>query len=245
MPYRSGSAGVKAPSRLAFWISAVVFALLYIALYAGLRHLLHFDFTSEAGLIDFRNRLRAHGPAMPLFYGLIYAARAVVYIPEPVLMVSAGFLLGTVKGVFLVAAGSLLASSIAFGIGRLARRFGGAWILERWLRRRFPLVTQHIDDFSFRTILILRMMPVFPFMFVVYGAALMDVSFGPFALAMGLGVIAPAIFYAMLGDAVVHGGMGGIANSWPYFVTGVLGLIVLMVVCGRALKPERSLPQDR
>ena len=197
--------------------------LLLIALGTFLKAQLRVDLLTLEGLRAFREVLLEFGFWTPVIYCLIYACRSVIYLPEFLLMMMAGFLVGPFYGMVLVFCGCLLSASLAFGIAKLLSRFGGRSLLEKILKNKLKTLEKMSAQFGYKTILIWRMMPFFPFTMISYGSALMKIPFHRYILAMGIGIWSPAFLYSFLGSTVMD--PETLVHGWPY-LTGFICLIL-------------------
>ena len=207
--------------------------LLLLAL--GLAAVFLFDldrFLSFEALRGHRARLTEEVAAQPfrsaLLFFLVYAAATAFSVPGgAVLTLTGGFLFGALWGGLLVLGAATLGACIVFLAARTA--LGGL------LRRRAsPFLTRLEDGFrkdGFHYLLVLRLIPLFPFWLVNLVPAFFGMRFRSYALATVIG-IAPATFiYASLGS-----GLGSVFDAGR---TPDLGLIftprLLLPILGLAL----------
>lgn len=161
------------------------------------------------------------GVLAPLCYVLIYAAATGLSIPGAALLtLVAGFLFGTLAGTAIVVVGATLGAIIVFLVARTA--FGGL------LRARAGPFIRKLES-GFRAnalsyLLVLRLIPLFPFWLVNLVPAILGVGLGTFVLGTFLGIIPGAFVYASLGS-----GLGTLIESGEHpdlgiiFQPGVLG----------------------
>lgn len=133
-----------------------------------------------------------------LLYTAIYAALVALSVPGGVVLtIAGGFLFGTwvgglcaVIGASLGAAGVFLAARA--GLGGLARRAG-------------PLAARLEAGFradAFNYLLVLRLVPLFPFWLVNLVPALAGVGLSTFVIATFIGIIPGTFVYASLGNGL-------------------------------------------
>ena len=115
-----------------------------------------------------------------------------------VLTVFAGFLFGTLTATIWVVAGATLGSIVVFLAARGVLRetldaHAGSWLtrLERGFRA---------DAFSY--LLVLRLLPIFPFWLVNLVPALMGMPFRSYVLGTALGLTPGTLVFAILGDSL-------------------------------------------
>ncbi|GAA0586593.1 TVP38/TMEM64 family protein [Caenispirillum bisanense] len=171
------------------------------------------------------------GLAAALFV-LAYAAAVAASLPGAVwLTLAGGFLFGTVAGAALAVAGATAGAVVVFLLA-------GSLLREPWRRRAGPALACMEDGFrrdAFSYLLVLRLVPLFPFWLVNLVPALLGVPLRPYVLATVLGIIPGAVVYAGVGnglDAVfAAGGRPDLSLlSRPEILLPLLGLALLALV---------------
>jgi uncharacterized membrane protein YdjX (TVP38/TMEM64 family) len=226
----NGREGAVMPTAAAWrrWLPLLLLAL-------GLAAVLLFDldrFLSFEALRGHRARLTEEVAAHPLrsalFFFLIYAAATACSVPGgAVLTLAGGFLFGAIWGGLLVLGAATLGACIIFLAARTA--------LGDLLRRRAgPFLARMEEGFrkdGFHYLLVLRLIPLFPFWLVNLVPAFFGMRLRSYALATLIG-IAPATFiYAGLGS--------GLGSVFEASAAPDLGLIlkpgILLPILGLAL----------
>ncbi|MEW6683371.1 MAG: TVP38/TMEM64 family protein [Nitrospirota bacterium] len=148
---------------------------------------------------------------------IIAMAAAVVISPIPSfpLSASAGAVFGPLWGTVYSVLGAEAGALICFGIGRALGRDA----IVRFFGREVGFCPRCAEHHLFTAILISRLLPIFSFDLVSYGAGLTRLSVRGFALATLLGMI-PATF------VVNYFGSGIFSNSTAVFLLG--GVLVLL-----------------
>jgi uncharacterized membrane protein YdjX (TVP38/TMEM64 family) len=186
------------------------------------------------------------GLLAPLCYVVIYAAATGLSIPGAVLLtLVAGFLFGTLAGTAIVVVGATLGAIIVFLVARTA--FGDV------LRARAGKFIRKLED-GFRAnalsyLLVLRLIPLFPFWLVNLVPAFLGVRLGTFAVGTFLGIIPGAFVYASVGS-----GLGALIESGERPDLGIifeprvllpligLALLALLPVAHKRLSGRRLRP---
>ena len=142
------------------------------------------------------------GILAPVLFAVIYAVATGLSIPgATILTLTAGFLFGTPVGTIVVVVGATLGATIVFLIARTA--FGDA------LRARAgPFIRKLEAGFrenALSYLLVLRLVPLFPFWLVNIVPAFLGVRLSTFVIATFVGIIPGAVVYASLG-----GGLGAL-----------------------------------
>jgi uncharacterized membrane protein YdjX (TVP38/TMEM64 family) len=214
------------------WLPLLALVMVAVAVYAtGLHREL-----SLAGLQRHREALQGFVAARPLLaagaFVLLYAVATALSLPGALfLTLSGGFLFGTWLGGMLSVIGATAGAAVLFliarsSLGAALRARAGPWLqrLEAGLRR---------DAFSY--LLVLRLVPLFPFWLVNLVPAVLDVPLGVFTLATFLGIIPGALVYAGVGN-----GLGAVLDRGgepdlglilePQVILPLLGLAALALL---------------
>jgi uncharacterized membrane protein YdjX (TVP38/TMEM64 family) len=229
-PAPSGPAGKgrRLAARLLPLALLVAAGILFVA-FGGTRYL---SFEALA-----RHSARLHGLvaraplATALGFVLLYAGLTALSVPgAAVLTVTGGFLFGTWLGLLCAVSGATLGASLLFlaaraGLGGLAARAGPfARRLEAGFRRN-----------AFNYLLVLRLIPLFPFWLVNLVAALTGMRLSSFVVATFLGIIPGSFVFASLGHGVAsvvghHRALGLHVFLRPSVLVPIVGLAVLALV---------------
>lgn len=172
-----------------------------------------------------------HSFAAALAYVLVYIAlMLLLWIPPWLCTLIGGFLFGIWLGVPLAL---LSACSGAAGVFMLARRgLGGL------TERAGPFVHRLEDGFrkdAFNYLLVLRLIPVVPYIIVNLVPAVIGVPMRTFVLATVIGIAPSTVIYASIGDALSGLAQGEIALDarvlWqPRFALPLIGLALLAML---------------
>ena len=111
--------------------------------------------------------------------------------------------------------GAILSFLIARALGRD--------VLSRWLKREITFCEQCSDHHLLGLMVVARLVPVFSFDIVSYGAGLTNMSLKAFALATFLGMIPPTFALTYLGSAVV-------TVQWPFVLAGGLLVAIFLLL---------------
>ncbi len=141
----------------------------------------------------------AHPVTAPLLFAAAYVLIVACSVPVGAVMTLAGgFLFGVPEGSALVVVSATLGASIVFLATRTA-------LAERVRARLGPSLLKMQDVIranAFNYILVLRLVPVFPFFVVNLAAGLLGVRFRTYALATFIGIIPGTVVYAGLGNGL-------------------------------------------
>jgi uncharacterized membrane protein YdjX (TVP38/TMEM64 family) len=173
----------------------VLVALIGLAWTLGLDDYLSFE-ALRANRMELLALVERHGPLAAVAYVLVYAAVIALSLPGGAVMTLAGgFLFGTALATCLVVVGATLGACIVFLVAKTAlgeplRAKAGPWL------RRME------DGFAANALsymLVLRLIPLFPFWLVNLVPAFMGVPLTTYALATFVGIIPGSLVYASVG----------------------------------------------
>lgn len=166
-------------------------------------------FTSLGYVIDFERylaparlaeRLSGAGPLAPLvFIGLMAAAVVISPIPSLPLDLAAGATFGPWLGTTYAVIGAEIGAVLSFLIGRAL----GRELIARLLRREVAFCETCSDHHLVILVLVSRLVPVFSFDVISYGAGLTNMSLAAFALATLAGMVPPTFALVYFGSSVV------------------------------------------
>ncbi|HKF72668.1 MAG TPA: TVP38/TMEM64 family protein [Stellaceae bacterium] len=145
-------------------------------------------------------QVAALGVWAPLAFIALYATVAALSIPGATIMtLSGGFLFGTVLGTLFNVLGATIGATLVFLVARSA--FG-----EVLHRRAGPFLKKVEEGFrrdAVSYLLVLRLVPLFPFWLVNLVPALFGMSLGAYVLCTFFGILPGAVVYTSVG-----GGLG-------------------------------------
>ncbi len=142
-----------------------------------------------------RSRVDSAGAWGPALFFVLYAGLALIPCPKALLTAAAGALFGLWAGAGLALAAALVGAVISFGIGRLLGRDA----IDRLIHGRLSRVDALLADHGLSAVLIVRLVPLVPFIAINYAAGLSGVKFRHFVLGSALGMVPGSLAYAALG----------------------------------------------
>ncbi|BFU88959.1 MAG: TVP38/TMEM64 family protein [Nitrospira sp.] len=176
--------------------------------------------------------------AVALFI-LTYVAQTAFSLPGATLMTLAGgFLFGSVWAALYVNIGATTGATLAF----LAARY----LFRGWVERRFgdrlSAFQEGFTQNAFNYLLMLRLIPLFPFFLVNLLSGLTRVSVGTYVAATALGIIPGSLAYTFAGRQLgTINSLGELASPRLLLAFTLLGLLFLMpVVYRKFIRPSQS-----
>lgn len=182
-----------------------------------------------------------------LLFGLVYTAVVAMSVPGgAVLTVSGGFLFGTVAGTSLVVVAATIGATLVFLIAKTA--FG-----DPLRAKAGPFLKRMEAGFrenALSYLLVLRLIPLFPFFVVNLVPAFLGVTLRTYVLGTFVGIIPGSFVYTSVGA-----GLGSVFDRseefspssvlTPEILSALIGLAILAMlpVVYRKIKARRALPR--
>ena len=178
--------------RVPTWIKLLGFAALLVGVGWGLR-LAGIDLTRITP-----ERVRAFvlsfGAWAPTIYLAVYA-QPLVPLPASIMTIAGGLAFGSVWGTLAALTGATARACTQFLVARLLGRDAVA----KLLKGNIASLDQRIGENGFRAVLLIRLVPNFPFDIQNYGLGFSRVRFVPFVLGTLLGMIPGTFAFVYLG----------------------------------------------
>jgi len=163
-----------------------------------------------------RSRVDAAGVWGPALFFALYVGLALIPSPKALLTAAGGALFGLWAGAALSLAAALVGAVISFGVGRML----GREAVDRLIHGRLARVDALLADHGLSAVLIVRLVPLVPFIAINYASGLSGVKFRHYVLGSALGMVPGSLAYAALG---AYG-----TNPWGLAAAGS-ALIILVV----------------
>lgn len=181
------------------------------------------------------NYIDSHYFSACLIFILVYILAVIVVMPGAWLLTfSGGFFFGWIIGSFLTIIGATIGACILF---ILSKSILGKYLNQKIKNKKGMLANfeKNINDNAFNYLLFMRLMPLFPFVFVNIAPSLLGIGFFVFFITTFLGIIPATIIYSLLGsgasDIFVSGDLFHLKNLISYkIVIGLGGLSLLSLI---------------
>ena len=141
--------------------------------------------------------LSEHPLLAPLVFLLLYVAVVMLFLPGPVLCVTAGALFGVALGTALSVTGATLGACLAF----LTARHFAADLVERHLSRTLQQLKQGVEAEGWRFVAMVRLIPMVPYDLSSYAFGLCRIPLIQFATANALCLLPRLTVYAYIGHS--------------------------------------------
>ena len=180
----------------------------------------------------------------PALFILAFALSCVLVVPASVFIIAAGLIWGWQLGGLYAFLGAVLGATASFWVSR----YLGGGFLQR-LGPRAAGIGRILENSGFGSMLILRLIPLFPFAVINYGAGVARVRGRDYVAATAVGVI-PSIFVVTYSaDALFRGTLSG-PDAFKRLVVVCLSVALLVGIpmllkkrAARALHLEGSEPE--
>lgn len=147
---------------------------------------------------------------------------AMLFLPGAPLTLLAGALLGKVEGTIVSLIGNILGATFAFLIARFLLR---DFVKEK-LFKRYPKIASYekrFFDHGLKTVIVLRLIPLFPFNALNYLLGVTRVSTKDYILGTSIGIIPGTIVFVYFGDSLR---MLSVVNIF-FAILAIIALILL------------------
>jgi uncharacterized membrane protein YdjX (TVP38/TMEM64 family) len=208
------------------WIKLV---LLILAVVVGWWTWSSFDYERYLSLASLTQRLGKAGPLAPLL--LIGSMACAVLIP-PIPSLPLDLAAGAVFGPFYGALYAITGAEIGAIAGFLIARALGREALSRVFKTEAAFCRMCTDHQLMGAIFFARLIPIFSFEVVSYGAGFTNVSLKTFALATLFGMAPPTFAFTYLGSSVV-------SAQWPLIASGA-GMVFFFLAMPKILAKYRT-----
>ena len=173
----------------------------------------------DIGPSDIQKYVTSFGKFAPVIYILMFAVVPLTLFPDSILAIGGGLIFGLFKGYLYTLIGALIGASLSFYISRkLGRSF-----LKKITKDKLDYIEDMINSKGFFVILLLRLIPLFPFDVISYVAGLTSIKYRDFLFATIIGTIPGILVFTNIGAQSVN-----IASK--SFYISIMALIVLILL---------------
>lgn len=166
------------------------------------------------------DQLRAAGPFGPILFMALMATSIVISpLPDLPLVIAAGATFGTMLGTAYAVIGAEIGAIASFLIGRAL----GREVLTRILHTNVTFCERCSDRHLAIFVFLARLVPLFSFDVISYGAGLTNMSLRTFALVTFVGMILPTFALTYAGSQVASG-------AWLIIVSGLAMVAVMLLL---------------
>jgi uncharacterized membrane protein YdjX (TVP38/TMEM64 family) len=163
----------------------------------------------------------------PVLVILVYGIGGIFALPGSVLSLAIGAVYGLMPGFFY----NLIAANLAAWLGFFSARYLGRGFVERFLARG---KLKEFDDkaaaHGFRFVFYLRLVPVFPFNGINFGAGFSKIRFRDYAFASLLGMLPGTFIYTYFAASLLAGAVEVEKKAYLHLaMSGILFILLSLV----------------
>jgi uncharacterized membrane protein YdjX (TVP38/TMEM64 family) len=219
------------------WIALAAVALIVAARLSGLGDLLSIE-TLREHRAWLTGQVAAHGIVAALAFVAVYAAAVGLSIPGAVILtLTGGFLFGPWLGTLLTVTGATIGATLVF---LFAKTIFGANALDRFGERAGKLA-DNIRRNAWSYLLVLRLVPLFPFFLVNLVPAFVGVALPVYVLTTFVGIIPGTAVFSLAGA-----GLGSILDQGGSISIGsILTPQMIAALCALAALSLAAIPLKR
>lgn len=174
------------------------------------------------------NATAARSPAAVLAFLALQIAASLFFVPRTLLAIGAGLLFGMWWGTLWAALGSVAGAVCGF----LIARYLSAGIFDRIEPARLAALRQQAERGGWRTVAVVRLVPVIPHSLTNYALGLTKIGLGAYAIGSLLGQLPMTVAFVDLGAAggrLLSGGDWRHHVLWPSLI-GITALALSLAI---------------
>jgi uncharacterized membrane protein YdjX (TVP38/TMEM64 family) len=202
-------------------------ALLVLAVVLAVR-------SDAVGVDALRQLFDGFGTAGPFVFAAVYGIAATLLLPAAPFTVVAGLLFGPVIGTVTALVGATTGATGAFLLGRLV----GRGPVEQLGGRRVAGLDRYLGRRGFAAVLVIRLVPLFPFNLINLAAGVTGIPLRDYVLATAIGIVPGTVAYAALGGTIED-------PTSPAFLLALTVFAVVTVgaaIASRRLRDRQEVP---
>jgi uncharacterized membrane protein YdjX (TVP38/TMEM64 family) len=181
------------------------------------------------GVEALRELFEGFGAAGPIVFAAAYAVAATLLLPAAPFTIGAGLLFGPVLGTVTALVGATTGATGAFLLGR----FLGRGAVEQFGGRRVAALDGYLSRRGFVAVLLVRLVPLFPFNLISVVAGVTGIPIRDYVLATAVGIVPGTIAYAALGGTIED-------PTSPAFLTALAIFVLVTLAAWTASRRLRS-----
>lgn len=163
---------------------------------------------------EIKDEIKSFGIWAPVIYLILLTLLPLLLFPDSILVISGGMVFGLCKGTLLTLLGSLGGATLAFWLSRGL----GQKIIKKFIKKDLVIFKEQSKRNGFIIILLLRLIPLFPFKVVSYSAGFSDIKYKDFLFATMFGSLPGIIIYTNVGDKFTAFGSTKFYKSVALFI---------------------------
>lgn len=167
-----------------------------------------------------------------LVYISIYILGTIFLVPGTVLSFAGAVVFGAYKGTLFTWIGAVIGSTLSFLLAKLL----GRDFVTQLFGDRLDALDRRVRDNGFTGLLIIRLLPIFPYNAVNFGSGFTSIRLRDYVLATALGILPGTFVYqylfAKFGRRILEEGFK-VEYLYDPELLGALGLFIAFIVIGK------------
>jgi len=177
-------------------IKFLVFAVLIIGMVVLS---FYFDLHEKISVEGIKEFILGMGAWAPFVYALIYVVTSIIIFPNLLLSMAGGAIWGPYLGTIYTVLGATFAALFPFLIAKL---LGRDFVGQMLKNTKLEICDRFVARNGFVTVLIARLIPLFPWELVNYGSGICGIRMRHYILATFLGTIPGSFTYNLIGSSL-------------------------------------------
>ena len=171
--------------------------------------------------IVIQTTLTEFGLLTPFLFIILYAIRPLIFFPASIMTLTSVLVFGLLGGFIVSYIGDVCSACLAYYLGKYFGKELG--ITNRISKTK---IGTRLQGNAFLSVLILRLVPIFPFDVVNYASGILKIPFKSYITATLLGIFPGLMIYIFLGYSFLH------LELLPY----TLSALFLLFIAGFVIK---------
>ena len=166
---------------------------------------------------DIRRWIVDFGWIAPIIYVALYTIRPLILFPASILSLAGGLAFGALWGTVLTVIGATAGAVLSF----VAARYLGKNLVRKEWKGNMGKVALQMEKQGLLYVLLMRLIPLFPFDLISYMCGVAKVRFRSFFVGTFFGIIPGTFAYNFLGSSFVDGGVRDISIAVSVFLAAL------------------------
>lgn len=171
----------------------------------------------ELSPVQIRTWILSFGWWAPLLYVLLYTIRPLILFPSSLLSLAGGLAFGAIGGTVLTVLGATLGAALSFAVAR----YMGKSLVQRQWEGKMKTVQDQLEKRGLFYVLLLRLIPLFPFDLISYVAGVSKIRFRSFFIGTLFGILPGTFAYSLLGSSFASSNVMDIVIAVVVFVVSI------------------------
>lgn len=163
---------------------------------------------------DIRTWILSFGWMSPIVYIVLYTFRPLILFPASILSLTGGLAFGAFWGTVLTVIGATAGAVLSFALARLL----GKRVLRTEWKGNMKRVQAQMETRGLLYVLLLRLIPLFPFDLISYAAGLSSIRLRVYLIGTLFGIIPGTFAFNLLGASFAEGAWQEILIATVVFV---------------------------